>query len=97
MPRWQMFFDSLSTSLATGEPPKRIDWYAFGDRWDHSQRQFTAAPQGDTYAAALAIAHELHLAPDDTPILPTVVAPRRKILKAPASLPKLHGDVYLVI
>jgi alpha-N-acetylglucosaminidase len=62
-----MFFDSLSNSLAANQPPKPIDWYAFGDRWDHSQRQFTAVPQGDTYAAALAIAHELHLAPADVP------------------------------
>jgi alpha-N-acetylglucosaminidase len=66
LPRWKMYFDSLSTSLATNEPAKPIDWYAFGDRWDHSQRQFTATPQGETYAAALAIARELHLAPADT-------------------------------
>jgi alpha-N-acetylglucosaminidase len=67
LPRWKMFFESLSTSLAGNEPPKPMDWYAFGDRWDHSQRQFTAVPLGDTYAAALAIAHELHLAPSDIP------------------------------
>jgi alpha-N-acetylglucosaminidase len=67
LPRWKMYFDSLSTSLATNEPAKPIDWYAFGDRWDHSQRQFTATPQGDTYASALAIARELHLAPAGAP------------------------------
>ena len=66
LPRWKMYFDSLSTALATNEPPKPIDWYAFGDRWNHSRRQFPATPQGDTYAAALAIARELHLAPTDT-------------------------------
>jgi alpha-N-acetylglucosaminidase len=66
LPRWKMYFESLSASLTVNQPPKPIDWYAFGDRWDHSQRQFSAVPQGDTYAAALAIAHELHLAPDNT-------------------------------
>jgi alpha-N-acetylglucosaminidase len=65
LPRWKMYFESLSASLTANEPPETIDWYAFGDRWDHSQRQFSAVPQGDTYAAALAIAHELHLAPSD--------------------------------
>ncbi len=63
MPRWQMYFDSLSNSLATGEAPKSIDWYAFGDRWNHSQKAYSATPQGDSYAAALAIARTLHLVP----------------------------------
>jgi alpha-N-acetylglucosaminidase len=63
LPRWKLYFDSLAASLTTNEPAKPIDWYAFGDRWDHSQRQFTAMPKGDTYAAALAIARELHLGP----------------------------------
>lgn len=64
MPRWKMYFDSLAASLATNVPPKPIDWYAFGDHWNHSRRQFNEAPQGDSYAAALAIARDLHLAPD---------------------------------
>jgi alpha-N-acetylglucosaminidase len=63
MPRWHMYFDSLADSLAKGEPPKSIDWYAFGDRWNHSQKSYVAVPQGDSYAAALAIANALHLAP----------------------------------
>jgi alpha-N-acetylglucosaminidase len=67
LPRWQMFFDSLSTSLATGEPPKSIDWYAFGDRWNHSQKTYDVNPQGDPHTAALAIARTLHLAPDQQP------------------------------
>jgi alpha-N-acetylglucosaminidase len=78
LPRWKMYFDSLSTSLAVNEPARPIDWYAFGDRWDHSQRQFTATPQGDTYAAALAIARELHLAPDDTPATHPAAATEKK-------------------
>jgi alpha-N-acetylglucosaminidase len=64
MPRWQMFFDSLSASLASGEPPRSIDWYAFGDRWNHSLKVYDVNPQGDSYNAALAIAGVLHLAPN---------------------------------
>ncbi|WP_260737666.1 alpha-N-acetylglucosaminidase [Tunturiibacter lichenicola] len=63
-PRWRMYFDSLADSLATEEAPKSIDWYAFGDRWNHSQKSYAAVPQGDSYPAALAIAHALHLAPN---------------------------------
>jgi alpha-N-acetylglucosaminidase len=63
MARWQMYFDSLSTSLDTGEAPKAIDWYAFGDNWNHSRKTYDAEPQGDSYTAALAIARALHLAP----------------------------------
>jgi len=64
MPRWKMYFDSLKVSLATGEPPKPIDWYAFGDRWNHSRRRYSATPVGDSYAAAVAVARDLGLAPE---------------------------------
>jgi len=64
MPRWQMYFDSLSDALATGDAPKSIDWYAFGDRWNHGQKSYADSPRGDSYAAALAVAKTLHLAPD---------------------------------
>jgi alpha-N-acetylglucosaminidase len=66
MPRWQMYFDSLSTALETGEPSKSFDWYAFGDRWNHSQKVFNANPQGDSYTVALEIARTLNLAPGHT-------------------------------
>ena len=66
MPRWKLYFDSLAQSLATGEPAKPIDWYAFGDRWNHSRTHYTATPEGDSYAAALEIARQLHLAPGET-------------------------------
>jgi alpha-N-acetylglucosaminidase len=66
MPRWQMYFDSLSNSLATGEPPKNIDWYAFGDRWNHSHKIYGANPQGDSYTAALSIARTLDLLPNQS-------------------------------
>jgi alpha-N-acetylglucosaminidase len=78
LPRWKMFFNSLSTSLATNQPPKPIDWYAFGDSWNHSQRQFTATPQGDTYAAALTIARELHLVPAEFSATPPAAATEKK-------------------
>jgi alpha-N-acetylglucosaminidase len=67
MPRWQMYFNSLSTSLATGQPPATIDWYAFGDHWNHSRRVYSAQPQGNSYIAATAIARALHLLPDQSP------------------------------
>lgn len=64
MPRWQMYFNSLSASLATGKAPKSIDWYAFGDQWNRSRKIYNTSPQGDTYTAALAIASTLHLLPN---------------------------------
>jgi len=67
MPRWQMYFDSVSKSLATGEPPTIIDWYAFGDRWNHSRKVYSAQLQGNSYIAATAIARALHLLPDQSP------------------------------
>jgi alpha-N-acetylglucosaminidase len=61
MPRWRMYFESLSISLATGEPPRSIDWYAFGDHWNHSRKVYSVNPQGDPYTAAVAIARTLHI------------------------------------
>ncbi|HZY61127.1 MAG TPA: alpha-N-acetylglucosaminidase [Edaphobacter sp.] len=66
MPRWKMFFDSLSRSLETGNPPAKIDWYAFGDRWNHAQTEYTSTPKGNSYAEALEVARRLHLAPTST-------------------------------
>lgn len=63
MPRWKMYFDSLSVSLSTNQPPKPIDWFAFGDRWNHSDQRYSPEPKGDSYTAATAIARELRLAP----------------------------------
>jgi alpha-N-acetylglucosaminidase len=64
LPRWQMYFDSLSTSLVTGNAPRSIDWYTFGDRWNHSQKVYDTNPTGDSYKAALVIARTLNLLPD---------------------------------
>jgi alpha-N-acetylglucosaminidase len=64
LPRWKMYFDALSVSLDSGEPPQKIDWYAFGDHWNHSHKAYAVVAHGDSYAAALAIANALHLAPN---------------------------------
>ncbi len=61
--RWQMYFDSLRAAMASGQPPKPIDWYAFGDRWNHETKTYPATAQGDTYEAATRIARELKLLP----------------------------------
>ncbi len=55
-PRWQMYFQSLETALATGNPPQAIDWYAFGDAWNRASTHYNSEPTGDTYTEALAIA-----------------------------------------
>ena len=65
-PRWKMFFDALDASLASGKPPEPIDWYAFGERWNHSDNRFSPEPKGDAYRASLVVATALHLAPAGT-------------------------------
>jgi alpha-N-acetylglucosaminidase len=62
-PRWQLYFHSLLLSLDTHTPPAPIDWYAFGDRWNRKPDTFNPNPTGNSYAAALAIANDLDLAP----------------------------------
>ncbi|MBS1814212.1 MAG: alpha-N-acetylglucosaminidase [Acidobacteria bacterium] len=52
MPRWKMFFDSLDKALETNSAPEKIDWYAFGDKFNRSTRHYTTQPVGDTYAVA---------------------------------------------
>jgi alpha-N-acetylglucosaminidase len=63
MPRWKMYFDTLSVSLDTKSPPKPIDWYAFGDEWNRRSTKYATVPTGQSYAAALAIARDLNLEP----------------------------------
>lgn len=50
--RWQLFFDSLETSLATGRPPREIDWYKVGEEWCHNGRVYSPTPEGDSYTVA---------------------------------------------
>ncbi len=61
IPRWKMYFDSLSESLASGQPPKPIDWYAFGDHWNHETKTYTMQPEGSSYALAREVAKRLGL------------------------------------
>ena len=63
LPRWKLYFDSLSASLASGHPPSKIDWFAVGDQWNRSHKTYSATPVGDPYGAALAIAKDLGLSP----------------------------------
>lgn len=60
-PRWRMYFDSLEIAIKTGTEPKPIDWYAFGDAWNRSTRQYNSNAQGDTYTVSSEIAHSLGL------------------------------------
>ena len=60
-PRWKMYFDSLDAALTSGRQPIPIDWYAFGDNWNRSTRQFPTHPVGDTYAISSLIAESLGL------------------------------------
>jgi alpha-N-acetylglucosaminidase len=61
LPRWEMYFRTLSESLASGQAPKEIDWYAFGDHWNHETRPYPAAPTGDSYSEAVRVAQILNL------------------------------------
>jgi alpha-N-acetylglucosaminidase len=63
-PRWQLYFDSLETTLKTGDEPEPIDWYTFGDKWNRSTKTFPVTPSGDPYATSLTIAKALSLAPE---------------------------------
>ncbi len=64
-PRWQLYFHSLLVAMDTNTTPKPIDWYAFGDAWNHRMTSFPANPVGNPYTAATAIANDLDLAPNN--------------------------------
>lgn len=61
LPRWQRYFASLDTALRTGQPAKPIDWYAFGDAWNHGTQHYASEANGDPHAIATAVANALHL------------------------------------
>lgn len=54
-PRWSAYFTALRTSLATGKPPPRIDWWAMGNAWSRDTRRFPTKASGDSLQAALAV------------------------------------------
>ena len=61
--RWQLYFDTLMTSLRTGEQPTPIDWKAYAEKWAHAGTEYPATPKGDSYQEASEVTA---LAADDT-------------------------------
>jgi Alpha-N-acetylglucosaminidase (NAGLU) tim-barrel domain/Alpha-N-acetylglucosaminidase (NAGLU) C-terminal domain/Alpha-N-acetylglucosaminidase (NAGLU) N-terminal domain len=57
--RWQTYFASLDTALATGNPPAEIDWYAVNDAWARDQGGYPTVPHGDAHALAARVEAEL--------------------------------------
>ena len=62
--RWQMYFASLDAELSSGIPGKPIDWFAFGDAWNHDSHRYPGRPHGDAYQMASRIAIALNLDTD---------------------------------
>lgn len=58
-PRWRRYFASLEQSLATGQPPAKIDWYAMEHAWAVSRKAESAVPQGDPWQLSSAVAQRL--------------------------------------
>ncbi len=54
--RWQLYFDTLTASLHTGEQPASIDWKALAEQWAHAGTEYPAAPKGDSYQEASKVA-----------------------------------------
>jgi alpha-N-acetylglucosaminidase len=51
-PRWQHYFGALDEQLRTGKSANAIDWFAFGDSWNHQHQQYATQPQGDSWRIA---------------------------------------------
>jgi alpha-N-acetylglucosaminidase len=58
--RWQTFFASLDAELSTGIRGRQIDWFEFGDAWNHDSRSYPSRPQGDTHDIATRIEQSLN-------------------------------------
>jgi alpha-N-acetylglucosaminidase len=57
--RWQTYFQTLDTALRTGEPPRRIDWFAMGEAWNHGSQVYNDQPIGDAYQLATRVQEAL--------------------------------------
>ncbi|WP_172840475.1 alpha-N-acetylglucosaminidase [Virgibacillus phasianinus] len=57
--RWKTYFDSLDKALRTGEEPKAIDWYEFGNNWAQQTNDYPLEPTGDIYELAQQVYDEL--------------------------------------
>ena len=60
--RWQRYFAALDEQLRTGMPAKPIDWFAFGDVWNHGRQHYATEPQGDSWSIAMRIEKTLQAA-----------------------------------
>jgi alpha-N-acetylglucosaminidase len=59
--RWETYFHALDDALRTGTAPKKIDWFAMGDAWNHGTQRYAEQPAGDAYTIAERVADVLHL------------------------------------
>jgi alpha-N-acetylglucosaminidase len=59
--RWALYFAGLRRALENHSHAKPIDWFAVSDAWNRERQAYPTKPQGNSYAAALRIAEELHL------------------------------------
>ncbi|MTW84384.1 alpha-N-acetylglucosaminidase [Virgibacillus dakarensis] len=57
--RWNTYFDSLDGALQTGEEPKPIDWYDFGNSWAKDTNNYPLDPIGDIHKIAQEVYDEL--------------------------------------
>ncbi|WP_145906878.1 alpha-N-acetylglucosaminidase [Kitasatospora viridis] len=51
-PRWDAYFRSLQTAMATGADPAPIDWFTPDDDWAHRTGGYPTSPTGDPVALA---------------------------------------------
>ncbi len=63
LPRWQRYFRSLDAALVSGRPLQPIDWFAFGDAWNHGHQHYATEPEGDSHALAAKVARTLGIDP----------------------------------
>lgn len=61
-PRWQLYFERLDDSLKTGRAPGGIDWFEFGEQWNHSLTRYATHPRGDSWLVANQVAQKLAIA-----------------------------------
>lgn len=57
--RWEIYFAALDRALKEGNSPAPIDWFQFGEQWNHDRRTYHSEPQGDSWSVALHVARQL--------------------------------------
>ncbi|WP_394838011.1 alpha-N-acetylglucosaminidase C-terminal domain-containing protein [Pendulispora rubella] len=53
-PRWQRYFEELSSALAENRAPRAMDWYAMEESWARTHEELPTAPSGSPFEAAQA-------------------------------------------